>query len=971
MTSSSKKVTSRKLLASAGALSVVAGSLGTIPAAFANAPTEQLGGGARQEAQQPAQQQQQQPAQQQGQANQQQQPAQQQQKQGQAGNQQQGQGQAEQSKDLAGQYQSSQSAYSAKNNKAWKTYSSYDSYRAGCVTRVNADTQQVEATVQLPGATQGSSSYSIAIDDVNGTVWVVNTEKSTVTVYDQNTMKELWTSNGAVQGAQGQSSFQAREIKIDQDSGKAYISSYGYVTVIDLQTRAVVKTIDLKTSTGQFDIVGNMSFSGGKLFAYGQNSGALIIVNTVTLQVESASQSSGASQQPSGGASSTPTVNNNQANPNQGGNQADPNQGGNQADPNQGGNQADPNKGGNQADPNKGGNQADPNKGGNQADPNKGGNQANPNKGGNQANPNKGGNQADPNQGGNNVVGEVDVHTYDDGAKVYIPEQWQVGQPLKIRGEGFKTQDGTSGSVIAVKLNGGSLAPAQDATFEGKKGNSAGVWLYIQADANGNFTAELPFPSADKVKGGAAPNVGDEVSVNLLSGSMKKGDTPRGGEANDVTIVAGGGNNAGGNNAGGGDNAKAGANQGGGNNAGGNVNAGGGNNAGGGDNANAGGNVNAGDNAKAGGNNAGGGDNAKAGANQGGGNNAGGNVNAGGGDNAKAGGNNAGGGDNAKAGANQGGGNNAGDNAKAGGNANAADNANAGANQGGNQADPGNNAGANDPAQVAVEETVHTYDDGAKVYIPKNWQVGQSLKIRGEGFKTQDGTSGSVIAVKLNGGSLAPAQDATFEGKKGNSAGVWLYIQADANGNFTAEIPFPSADKVKGDAPKVGEKVAINLLSGSMKKGDNARGGEAAEVTITEGGANAGGNANAGDNANANANAGGNANANAGGNANANAGADANANGAAKGDANGIAAAKDNDHDSAVTGDSTTTTSGGSTGTTSGEARGSGSATTAATKSSSRTLANTGASGMWVALGAGTAALVAGSVMVARRRTSA
>ena len=614
MTSSSKKVTSRKLLASAGALSVVAGSLGTIPAAFANAPTEQLGGGARQEAQQPAQQQQQQPAQQQGQANQQQQPAQQQQQQGQAGNQQQGQGQAEQSKDLAGQYQSSQSAYSAKNNKAWKTYSSYDSYRAGCVTRVNADTQQVEATVQLPGATQGSSSYSIAIDDVNGTVWVVNTEKSTVTVYDQNTMKELWTSNGAVQGAQGQSSFQAREIKIDQDSGKAYISSYGYVTVIDLQTRAVVKTIDLKTSTGQFDIVGNMSFSGGKLFAYGQNSGALIIVNTVTLQVESASQSSGASQQPNGGASSTPSVNNNQ-----------------------------------------------------------GGNNAGNNAGGNQADPNKGGNQADPNKGGNNVVGEVDVHTYDDGAKVYIPEQWQVGQPLKIRGEGFKTQDGTSGSVIAVKLNGGSLAPAQDATFEGKKGNSAGVWLYIQADANGNFTAELPFPSADKVK---------------------------------------------------------------------------------------------------------------------------------------------------------------------------------------------------------------------------------------------------------------------------------------------------------GDAPKVGEKVAINLLSGSMKKGDNARGGEAAEVTITEGGANAGGNANAGDNANANANAGGNANANAGGNANANAGADANANGAAKGDANGIAAAKDNDQDSTVTSDSTTT-SGGSTGTTGGEARGSGSATTAATKSSSRTLANTGASGMWVALGAGTAALVAGSVMVARRRTSA
>ena len=262
------------------------------------------------------------------------------------------------------------------------------------------------------------------------------------------------------------------------------------------------------------------------------------------------------------------------------------------------------------------------------------------------------------------------------------------------------------------------------------------------------------------------------------------------------------------------------------------------------------------------------------------------------------------------------------------------------------------------------------------MYIPEQWQVGQPLKIRGEGFKTQDGTSGSVIAVKLNGGALAPKVDATFEGKKGNSTGVWLYIQADANGNFTAEIPFPGADQVKEGVavPNVGDEVSVNLLSGSMKKGDTPRGGEANDVTIVAGGGNnaggnnAGGNANAGDNANANA--GGNANANAGGNANANAGADANANGAAKGDANGIAAAKDNDHDSTVTSDSTTT-SGGSTGTTSGEARGSGSATTAATKSSSRTLANTGASGMWVALGAGTAALVAGSVMVARRRTSA
>ncbi len=53
-------------------------------------------------------------------------------------------------------------------------------------------------------------------------------------------------------------------------------------------------------------------------------------------------------------------------------------------------------------------------------------------------------------------------------------------------------------------------------------------------------------------------------------------------------------------------------------------------------------------------------------------------------------------------------------------------------------------------AQTSSEELVKTYADGAKLYAMKDWTTGETLKLRGEGFKTQDGSKGSVLAVKLN-----------------------------------------------------------------------------------------------------------------------------------------------------------------------------------------------------------------------------
>lgn len=120
------------------------------------------------------------------------------------------------------------------------------------------------------------------------------------------------------------------------------------------------------------------------------------------------------------------------------------------------------------------------------------------------------------------------------------------------------------------------------------------------------------------------------------------------------------------------------------------------------------------------------------------------------------------------------------------------------------------------PATFAVEgapQAVYTYADSAQFIAPDTWYEGQGLNIGGEGFKTADGTSGSVLALKLNKGAVKiNGQD-------------YLEIHADSDGNFSATIPWQ--EELHGSV-----SVDIYLLSGSLKDGDVPRGGKAATVTI-------------------------------------------------------------------------------------------------------------------------------------------
>lgn len=116
-------------------------------------------------------------------------------------------------------------------------------------------------------------------------------------------------------------------------------------------------------------------------------------------------------------------------------------------------------------------------------------------------------------------------------------------------------------------------------------------------------------------------------------------------------------------------------------------------------------------------------------------------------------------------------------------------------------------------AQNGEESVTHVYSDKAASHISEVWYKGETLKITGEGFLTQDGTSGSVIAIKLNKGAVK------IDGKD------YLEVQADEKGNFSVSIPWQN---------DLDERISVDvyLLSGSLKDNDTSRGGKAATVKI-------------------------------------------------------------------------------------------------------------------------------------------
>ena len=783
MTSSPKP--SRKLLAIAGALSVVAGSFATVPATFAANVSASVPGGNSQTATEECRHIAVSATQYQG---------------------------------LPGQYQL---AYSAATSSLYTSFSSgRPPILTGGVGAWNvASTPSLATVYQFPtadfigrGATaptgkQIESPYGIAYDEATGYVWVTQTRVNKVSVFDPATNKIIWSS------AEGDVNH-PREVRIDPSSGKVFVSGSGGISVFDTTLHALVKKIEFTDAKGESDIAMNMHVDSadGKLYVPSLSAGTVKVINTKSYEVEKTIQlhkeNAEAALNPSDvtidkslkeiyvssqgdrkGANSGITVYDLETGAYKKtipfGTQAlalasdeardllyvtdygtgnvgvvDARTGTVVSQVSTGAT-----SGANDVLVTADGSAyavARSIEGASAIETDYTIDKTTGEYRTSSTEP-KGKDNADsPIVPGvmvkiNTTVettakpaaqtsSEELVKTYADGAKLYATKDWTTGETLKLRGEGFKTQDGSKGSVLAVKLNKGRISAKEEPKFNGADGNSAGVWAYIQADENGNFTAELPYPTTENSNLTENLKSGDKVSVFLLSGSMVEGDTARGGEALSATVAEKKANTAE--------------------------------------------------------------TCAPAETTQ---------VAA------------------APSGVTT--------TYPAGTKLSLPDS---------NEPTPAPSESAKpepttpapsesakpEPSTPAPSESaesnevVHEYKDGAKVYFPKTWD-GQKLTFRGEGFKTRDG-KGSIIAVKLNKGAISAKEEPKLEGVEGNSAGVWAYIKADENGNFTATIDRPTvANSNLTEELKTGDRIAIYLLSGSLAENDNARGGVAAEYTFS------------------------------------------------------------------------------------------------------------------------------------------
>ena len=197
---------------------------------------------------------------------------------------------------LPGQFQV---GYSKKNHKLFVPTVGARGGLASSLARVDADTLQTEAFAELPvkkndkGQYGYTSAYGVTVDDVDGTVWVTNTTDNSVAVYDQQTLKLIWSNEG-VQKDDPNWIEHPRSVLVDHESGKAFVTGRFFVSAIDLKTKQVEKIqLEGAPDGGTRYISMNILVDGGKLYVPERTGGKLFVVDTKTFKVEKTIQTQG------------------------------------------------------------------------------------------------------------------------------------------------------------------------------------------------------------------------------------------------------------------------------------------------------------------------------------------------------------------------------------------------------------------------------------------------------------------------------------------------------------------------------------------------------------------------------------------------------------------------------------------------------------------------------------------------------
>ena len=196
---------------------------------------------------------------------------------------------------LPGQFQV---AYSKKTNKIWVAGTADRDKHVSTIARIDANSLKIEAVAELPiikndKGYQYDAAYGITVDDVDGTVWVTNTTDNSISVYDQETLQQTWTTAGIAETDPNWIEH-PRSVLVDHESGKAFVTGRFFVSAIDLKTKQVEKIqLEGAPDGGTRYISMNILVDGGKLYVPERTGGKLFVVDTKTFKVEKTIQTQG------------------------------------------------------------------------------------------------------------------------------------------------------------------------------------------------------------------------------------------------------------------------------------------------------------------------------------------------------------------------------------------------------------------------------------------------------------------------------------------------------------------------------------------------------------------------------------------------------------------------------------------------------------------------------------------------------
>ena len=106
-----------------------------------------------------------------------------------------------------------------------------------------------------------------------------------------------------------------------------------------------------------------------------------------------------------------------------------------------------------------------------------------------------------------------------------------VGGTVVISGTGWTTNDGTSGSTIAIKIDEGAYSRVPGQLVH----TNPTVWAIIQAGSTGSFSTTITLPTASNSSPAFTAGV---HSLRFLTGSLKAGDAMRSLRSDDLTIAS-------------------------------------------------------------------------------------------------------------------------------------------------------------------------------------------------------------------------------------------------------------------------------------------------------------------------------------------------------------------------------------------------------------------------------------------------